>query len=113
VVGDQTRRTVQGILFRELDRVRVKGKDEPIEIHEPLGLHEHIAESVKAELLLWQQALQLYRSQQWDAAESILSDLLQKSPDCHLYALYVERIHYLRQHPPGEHWDGVTTFKTK
>jgi hypothetical protein len=30
-----------------------------------------------------------------------------------LYALYLERIAVWRAQPPGEGWDGVTTFDTK
>jgi adenylate cyclase len=113
VVGEQTRAKAQGILFRELDRVRVKGKDEPISIHEPLGLINQISAGVQDEMHCWENALRLYRTQDWDAAEAQLKQLAADSPDCHLYALYLERINYLRINPPGEAWDGVTTFKTK
>ncbi|MCV5902242.1 adenylate/guanylate cyclase domain-containing protein, partial [Escherichia coli] len=33
LVGDDTRRATKGVVFREIDRVRVKGKDEPVSIH--------------------------------------------------------------------------------
>jgi len=37
IVGEHTQKTVPDVVFRELDRVRVKGKDEPVAIYEPLG----------------------------------------------------------------------------
>lgn len=37
VVGPLTRERLEGFVFREIDRVRVKGKDEPVTIYEPLG----------------------------------------------------------------------------
>ena len=27
--------------------------------------------------------------------------------------LYIERCHYLKDHPPGDKWDGVWVMKTK
>lgn len=113
VVGELTRQHTQEILYRELDRVRVKGKDEPIAIHEPLGLLSEVSPSQKAELVLWENALRLYRAQDWAAAELQLQQLVDQSADCHLYALYQQRIAFLRVNSPGDAWDGVTNFQTK
>ena len=113
IAGETTRALVKDIVFRELDRVRVKGKDEPVGIFEPLGLSTEVAQETLDELKLWQQALRLYRAQDWDGAELQLMHLLKRSPHCRLYSLYTERVAYHRAHPPGEQWDGVTTFETK
>lgn len=37
LVGEATRARVQDVVFREIDRIRVKGKDEAITLDEPLG----------------------------------------------------------------------------
>lgn len=113
IAGETTRAAVKDVLFREIDRVRVKGKDEPVAIFEPLGQGDEVAEAVRGELKLWQQALRLYRAQDWDGAELQLVNLLQRSPECKLYKVYVERIAHYRANPPGASWDGVTTFETK
>jgi len=65
------------------------------------------------ELTLWQHALSRYRAQDWDQAELQLCILRERFPACRLYELYSERIAYLRAHPPGEKWDGVTVFQVK
>lgn len=113
IVGEHTRAQVRDFSFRELDRVRVKGKDEPVAIYEPLGVTAELDKGVLEELKLWQQALRLYRAQDWDQADVQIYNLLRQSPDCHLYQLYAKRIAYCRQNPPGDGWDGVTTFETK
>lgn len=113
IAGEATRALVKDVVFRELDRVRVKGKDEPVGIFEPLGLATEVAQETLDELKLWQQALRLYRAQDWDGAELQLMVLLKRSPQCRLYALYSERVAYHRAHPSGEQWDGITTFETK
>lgn len=112
VVGEQTRQQVKSVVFRELDRVRVKGKDKPITIHEPIGTVEQLGIDIREELASWEEVLQLYRAQAWDAAAERLATLQADTPRV-LYALYQERIVYLRVNPPGEDWDGVSTFETK
>lgn len=114
LVGELTCQQCADIAFKEIDRVRVKGKDKPVAIFTPLGLTEELDETVRQESLAWQQALQLYRDQQWDTAEKAIRSLQRSDPDSRLYALYLERIDSLRRDPPAEAcWDGVTTFKTK
>ena len=113
VVGEETRQSTSDIAFRELDRVRVKGKEHSVAIYEPLGLAADLPVAVREELALWQGALRLYRNQAWEQAELQLYNLRQRSPDCRLYAIYAERIAFLRVNPPGEAWDGVTTYQTK
>ncbi len=113
IVGESTREKVPEVLFRELDRVRVKGKDEPVVIYEPLGLKDQVDKAVKSELRLFEEALKLYRAQNWDLAEMQLINLHQASPDCLLYKLYLERITHFRAEPPEADWDGVFVFHTK
>ena len=113
IVGEHTQKAVPDVVFRELDRVRVKGKDEPVAIYEPLGAAGQVDKTTLDELKLFQQVLKLYRAQDWDLAEVQLLNLQKSSPECTLYRLYLERITYFRDHPPGVEWDGVFTFTTK
>lgn len=112
-VGEMTKLAAPSYAYRELDRVRVKGKHEPVPIFEPIGLEAELSEARRAELQKWHAALGLIRTQQWDQAEQLLHELLSVRPDDGLYTLYVERIAHFRENPPGPDWDGVTTFETK
>jgi adenylate cyclase len=113
IISESTQRAVPEVLCRELDRVRVKGKDEPVVIYEPLGLREQVEKSVESELQLFEEALKLYRAQNWDMAEMQLLNLQKAAPDCMLYQLYLERIAHFRTEPPEADWDGVFVFHTK
>ncbi len=113
VVGENTCEQAADITFRELDRVRVKGKDEPVAIYEPLGLTDELAPEQLDDLRLWKRALQLFRARDWEQSELQLYNLQKRSPNCRLYGVYIERIAALRSNPPGEDWDGVTIFQTK
>ncbi|TCS39132.1 adenylate cyclase [Paucimonas lemoignei] len=113
VVGQATRDAAPEFLYRELDLVRVKGKNEPVPIFEPLGLAEAIDPAARADLERWHDALRMMRSQQWDAAQNAIEKLALAAPLDGLYPLYLERIAYYREHPPGEDWNAVTVFDTK
>lgn len=113
LVGEATRKAVRDIVFREVDRVRAKGKAEPVAIFEPLGVDGELTRAVHDELKLWNQALRAYRAQDWDQAELQLFNLSRITPASSLYELYRERVQHYRSHPPGPDWDGVTTFTTK
>jgi adenylate cyclase len=113
IVGEETRSRVAGVVFRELDRVRVKGRQTPISIFEPLAETAALSALQQDELDLWEKALAHYRAQQWDPAQAILEALALRVPNCALYPLFLSRIARFRLSPPGEDWDGVTTFDTK
>lgn len=113
VVGENTRNILRDVSFRELDRVKVKGKDEPVAIFEPLGFTAELTSATLDELKLWHHALRLYRAREWDQAELQLYNLKQQSPDCYLYSLYSNHVAAMRENPPDESWDGVTTYQTK
>jgi adenylate cyclase len=112
-VGAATRLAAPEFVYRELDLVRVKGKNEPVAIFEPLGKPAELPAAVLDELRDWDQALALVRARQWDEAEARIGRLREVHPTRALYTLYLERIAVWRAQPPGEDWDGVTSFDSK
>ncbi len=113
IVGEGTRVEVSDVVFREIDRVKVKGKDEPVTIFEPIGLVVDTAKAVQDELKLWGQALKLYRARDWDMAELQLLNLLKGNAASGLYKLFLGRIALFRNNPPEQGWDGSWKFETK
>jgi adenylate cyclase len=113
IVGQDTCRAAPGVVFRELDRVRVKGRREPVAIFEPVGAEAEIDAARLADIERFHHVLAHYRAQQWDEAEAVLAELQQAEPGCTLYQRYGERIAHFRTHPPGGDWDGVFEFQTK
>ena len=113
IVNESTMKAVPEYVYRELDRVRVKGKDKPVTIYEPVGLRKQVDKSVRDEIKLYDQALKLYRAKNWDMAELQFLNLQKSSPERALYQLYSERIVHYRQDPPPDPWDGVFTYLTK
>jgi adenylate cyclase len=113
LVGEGARKAIKDIVFREVDRVQVKGKEEPIVIYEPIGLEGEVGKAVLEEIKLWNQALRHYRAQDWDQAEVALLNLSRMAPERGLYGKYMERIAQLRKEPPEAGWKGVWKFDTK
>jgi adenylate cyclase len=113
IVGEDTRRAVPGVVYRELDLVRVKGKDEPVAIYEPVGLEGEVSADVLEEIGLFHQALNAYRNRAWDEAELQLLSLHHMHPKARLYQVFAERIAEYRVNPPAADWNGVFDWKTK
>lgn len=92
---------------RELSRVRVKGKNEPVRVFEPMFRADYEA---KAPLLnRFQAALRLYYDGRF--AEALAEFLAMEQEDA-VSAAYARRCRDLIDHPPPE-WDGVWTMKEK
>jgi adenylate cyclase len=113
LVGEATRHQVKDVVFREVDRIKVKGKDEAVTIYEPLGLESGIDRKVLDELKIWNQALRSYRAQAWDQVEVHLLNLQRMDAKCGLYRMYVDKVAEKRRDPPPPDWQGVTVFDEK
>ena len=113
VISEHTRALVPEYACRELDRVRVKGRTQPVAMFAPLGLAKDLDARQNAELAEYEEALSAYRRQDWNRAEIGFQRLREQQPDCRLYALYLERLAMLRADPPPVDWDGVFNLETK
>lgn len=113
IVGENTRNLVKDFLYRELDHVRVKGKDRPVAIYEPLALTSDAGKALQDEVKLFHEMRRLYRKQDWDQAELQLMNLQRISTDTALYEIYAQRVAAFRKNPPNPDWDGVFDFQTK
>jgi adenylate cyclase len=108
LVGEATRNLVEDVVFREIDLIKVKGKDAALRIFEPLEQAPGREESA-----LWEEALRAYRGRQWDEAETALRGLQRIDPASDLYRGYAARLAGRRRDPPPPGWDGVTVFDEK
>ena len=113
IVSEFTKEQAPEFIYRELDRVRVKGKNLPVVIFEPICAKAQEDSNRHEELALYEQALAAYKQQDWVGAQAGFEALQKLCPDHALYPMYIERLTYLQQNPPGANWDGAFTFKTK
>ena len=113
ITSEFTKYAVPEYEYRELDRVRVKGKDRPVTIFEPLGLLENISKSERKLLKQFHIGIKQYRAQNWDAAEREIFGLSQLDPERKIYKIYLDRIMHYRENPPPADWDGSFTHTSK
>jgi adenylate cyclase len=113
LVGEATRNAAKGVVFKEIDKIKVKGKEEALTIFEPIGPDAEVDKKTLDEIKLWHQALRLYRARNWDQFEVSLLNLLRMNPGGGLYELYSERVTHHRRAAPPQEWEGVTVFDEK
>jgi adenylate cyclase len=94
-------------LTRELDLIRVKGRQAPVKIYELIGKR---GEKELPFLDVFAQGLAAYRKRLWDLAEQHFGSIAEQDPPSRTY---LERCRLYRTDPPPENWDGVFTQKTK
>ena len=98
--------------YMKIDDVRVKGKETPVAIYEPLGERASLPPEVQEDAAGFEAAYALYQAQSWDAAELALHALNARAPRP-LYDIYLDRIAHFRAAPPPADWDGVFVYTTK
>jgi len=113
IVSEDTARLAPGFVYRELDRVRVKGRAQPVTIFEPIGAVETTPPERVDLVERHRQALEAYRAQDWDKAGNMFRQLLDQTGDTVLYELYLSRIIHFTEQPPIPDWDGVFSHTKK
>jgi len=105
VVGPRTAELAASLRFRPLDRIRVKGKQEAVEVFEPLAARPGERAMEAERLAEWEGFLTAFREQRWEDARALLGKAAGLVPDA-LLALYRRRLEELARNPPPADWDG-------
>ncbi len=100
-------------ITRELDLVKVKGKEKAVRIFELVGFAEDVGKETRELIADFERGLAAYRKQEWDRAETLFRKAAAAGSKEQAAVLYLERIAMMRQQPPGGDWDGVTAFDHK
>jgi len=109
---DTVRETGGRILSRKLDRIRVIGVNEPVQIHELINITENAGDKEKKLVGIFHSALEFYDKRNWKTAaegfkESLAFDATGPS------AVFLERCNEFLKTPPPDDWDGVHTLTEK
>jgi adenylate cyclase len=111
LVGENTYlRTRDAYSYRELDKIRMVGKQVPVTVYELSGAlaaeHNNLNEKFAA-------ALSVYRACNWEEAEKYFAAILVEYPLDRPSAMYLERCQYFKGSPVSEGWDGVFNRRGK
>ncbi len=97
--------------FREIDRVKVKGKLKPVKVFQPA---RKLNTDIKKAWGFYNNGVALFLEKRWEESEKSFLKALDLLGDNDFITLkYLEDIKYFRIHPPTRDWDGTTTMKYK
>jgi adenylate cyclase len=103
-----------GFVTRELDRIRVKGKQHAVRVYEVLARRGHTLPPATALLLdLHDRAMESYRRRSWAEALARFEEGRTAVPGDAVFGLYGARCRHFLEHPPAPEWDGVWDLKEK
>ena len=98
---------------RKLDKIRVVGKSEPVQIYELLGKKGALPDRMYEMLDKYYVAMKFFDNREWKKAKKYFREALGILDDDGPSATYIERCDgYLKKEPP-KNWDGVYTLKSK
>lgn len=97
---------------REIDLIAVKGKTEPVRVHELIAVQGKMTPLQEQNRARFSEALEAYKRQDWTTAASIFKELAEKDHDI-AAGTFLERISMLEKLPPNPDWDGAFRMMTK
>ena len=115
LLSEYTVAKVKGVYrLREVDKVVVKGKTEPVGVFECLDYHtDETFPNLMDVLGNFNEGVKTYRSQDWDRAKRFFEKALEANPEDRLSQTYIDRCELMQHNPPGDDWDGVWVMKEK
>jgi adenylate cyclase len=115
LVSENTVNKLKGTYrLREMDLIQVKGKTKPVSIYELLDYHtDDSFPNMRPALQAFQDGLNTYRECKFDQAAKLFTDALHHNPNDGSAKMFIERCAYLKDHHPGDNWDGVWVMKSK
>lgn len=100
--------------LRDIDKVVVKGKTEPVGVFECLDYHtDESFPNLMDVLGSFNEGVKVYRNQEWDRAIGYFNDALKANPSDKLGQTYIERCELMKANPPGDDWTGVWIMTEK
>ena len=101
-------------LLREIDRLRVQGKHEPVAIYESMDyLTEETFPNLAPAVERYAEGIRHYRAREFKDALQCFKETLVLNPGDKPSRLYVQRAEHFIASPPPDDWDGVWTMTSK
>jgi adenylate cyclase len=112
-----TERTAQAaerfVLTRRVDRVRVVGRAEPVELYEVLAERGQENGALPKRCAAYAEAVSHYERRAWADAATAFARVATEFPEDVAARTMAERCAAFRQEDPGPTWDGIWNATTK
>jgi adenylate cyclase len=113
LVSAETVDQIGGVLTREVGVFRLKGKAQPIVIHELLCRMEESDEKQKKACAIFAEALGAFRGRFWDEATEKFYQAIENSEPDGPARFYLKLCEQYKKNPPEGPWDGVIPLDEK
>jgi adenylate cyclase len=102
------------VVTREVDRVVVVGKSEPVRIYELLDTTERpLSDKRKTFLDVYAEGLKAYQERRWDEGIAMMEHAMTFQAADPVCQLYIERMKLYQITPPAADWKGVFVLQSK
>jgi adenylate cyclase len=118
MISEMTEELVRDhFLLREVDSIRVVGKQKPVKIYQLLDTienhdspeHDRWTAMVES----FYRGLEAYKNQDWEMAVALFEKHVEMFPEDPVGGIYLGRCHSFVTAPPAGDWDGVIQMETK
>jgi len=115
LISENTMQKLHGTYrIREVDKVIVKGKTEPVSVFEVLDYHNDTSfPNLMSVVNYFSEGLTLYRKGKWNESVDSFNKALELNPYDKLSKMYVDRCLHLKENNPQGEWDGVWKMTSK
>lgn len=105
------RQAGQAVVVREIDHLRLTGKEKPVQIYELLAREGDVSDRQKWLKETFEEGLAAYRAQEWGRAREVFEEILQVCPDDGPSTLYNQRVEERRGTSLPSDWKGIHDMK--
>ena len=104
---------IDGLLTREVGKFMLRGKAQPIVVHEMLGRMEEADDDKKRSCAIFADALGAFRRQCWDEAREKFADAIAHCETDGPAQFYKKLCEEYKTRPPETPWDGAIVLEEK
>jgi adenylate cyclase len=114
LASEATRKAAgDGFAWRQMDRVRVVGIQEPVRLFELIDEKPAAGERTLEAIETFHQAQALFEGRQWDQAAELFAEVQKALPGDPPSEAFLKRCREFKKKPPPESWDGVFNLTAK
>jgi adenylate cyclase len=103
----------EGFAWRQMDRVRVVGIQEPVRLFELIDERSAAGERTLEAIEIFHRAQALFEGREWDQAAELFAEVQKALPGDLPAEAFLKRCQEFKRKPPLESWDGVFSLSAK
>jgi adenylate cyclase len=104
---------IDGVVRREVGKFVLKGKAQPIVVHELLSHVEEANDEERQACAIFSEGMEAFRKRAWDEASEIFHRVMEDSVSTGPARFYIKMCEQYKTNPPDESWEGAIPVEEK